>query len=176
MKRDAIERLAIDVAAGELNEDAEALFQTYLAENPQAKRWAEDVRQVYHETEAAITSKTTFTGAGTVTPKIGPALKVRWLPAARWAAAVVLGTVIGFSTGRLGGIDSAPKIVTQEPRLRPKSVETVTDLKEKYFGTFWGDKMLALLERKSDYPHKADLRDIRSWGTYRRFIKEKHNE
>ena len=46
MEREAIERLAMDSAAGELNQDAEALLRTYLAEHPQANEWAEDMLQI----------------------------------------------------------------------------------------------------------------------------------
>ena len=80
MKRETVERLAMDSAAGELSEDAEALFQTYLDENPQAKQWAEDVRQVYGETEAAIQAKTALANSQKAAPHMTPAYRVNWLP------------------------------------------------------------------------------------------------
>jgi len=176
MEREAIERLAIDSAAGELNEDAEALLRTYLAEHPQANKWAEDLRQIYNKTEAAIKTKTAHAGVGKVTPVITPVSQVSWLSVARWAAVIVLGIMIGFTAGRLGVPDKTHRIVLQEYSRDSKPIETVTDLKEKYAGTFWGDKMLALLEHKPGHRFEANLRDIKSWDTYRQYMKEKHNE
>ena len=54
MEREIIERLAVDLAAGELNEDVEALFRSYLAEHSEADKWAQDMLQVYEKTETAI--------------------------------------------------------------------------------------------------------------------------
>ncbi|MFC1636826.1 hypothetical protein ACFL5Z_18530 [Planctomycetota bacterium] len=105
-----------------------------------------------------------------------PVLRVNWLPVARWAAAIILGTVIGFTAGRWEVTGPAQRVVIWEPRPNPKPVETVIDLKEKYVGTFWGDKMLALVDNTSRRQHKANLGDIRSWDTYRQYIKEKNNE
>ena len=72
MEREAIERLTIDSAAGELNEDAEALLRTYLAEYPQANKWAEDILQIYYRTEAAIKTKATHGDLRKITPEITP--------------------------------------------------------------------------------------------------------
>lgn len=176
MDRNIVERLAIDSAAGELNEDAEALFQAYLAEHPQAKPWAEDVRQIYDKTEAAIKTKTAHAGVGKIAPRIKPVSQVRWSSVARWAAAVVLGALIGFTAGHWAVIDNTHRIAFQEPSRDLKPVETVSDLKERYAGTFWGDKMLALLEHKPGQQYETDLRGIRSRDKYRQYIKEKNHE
>lgn len=172
MNREAIERLAIDSVAGELNEDAETMLQFYLDEHPQAKHWAEDVRQVYGQTEAAIQKKTAHTNGERIIPRISLVSRAKWVPAVRWAAAIVFGVIFGFSAGRWEVTHKTPTIDFQEPSRISKPVETVSDLKQKYAGTFWGDKMLAMLEH---HP-KADLRDIRSWDTYRQYVKERHHE
>ena len=54
MKRERIERLAIDCAARELNEDSEVLFKTYLTEHPDANKWALDIWDIYEKTKEAI--------------------------------------------------------------------------------------------------------------------------
>lgn len=174
MEREAIERLAIDSATGELNEDAEALFRTYLAEHPRSNKWAEDVRQIYDKTEAAIRTKTAHAGVGKVTLGITPVSQVRWSSVTRWAAAIVLGIIIGFTAGRWEQTDSTYRIAFQEFRRHQKHIETVSDLKERYAGTFWGDKMLALLEHKPGQRYKANLRSAGSWDKYRQYIKEKN--
>ncbi len=176
MEREAIERLAMDSAAGELNQDAEALLGMYLAEHSQANKWAEDVRQIYDKTEAAIKTKTAHAGVGKVIPGITPVSKVRWLSVARWAAVIALGIVIGFTAGRWEGVDNTHRIALQEPSRDSKQVETVSDLKERYAGTFWGDKMLALLEHKPGQRYEANLRSVGSWDKYRQYIKEKNYE
>lgn len=176
MNRETIERLAMDSAAGELNEDAGALLQFYLDKHPQAKQWAEDVRQVYNLTETAVKTKTAHTNGRQVFPRISPVSRVKWLPVARWAAAIVLGAIFGFTAGRWEVTGKTLTTAFQEPSRISKQSETVSNLKERYAGTFWGDKMLAMLEHKSGRENMVDLRDIRSWDTFRQYVKEKNNE
>ena len=107
---------------------------------------------------------------------MSPTFRVNWLPVARWAAAILLGTFIGFTAGRWEVTDPVQRIVVQESEPIPTPVETVTDLKEKYVGTFWGDKMLALVDSTTRRQHAANLNGIRSWDTYRQYMKGKHNE
>ena len=176
MNREIIERLAIDSVGGELNEDAEALFRFYLDEHPQGKLWADDIQQVYEQTESAIQVKTTCTNVTQAVPKIGPVLRLRWQPAARWAAAILVGMFIGFTAGRWEIPARTPKTLIQVSSPASKPVETVSDFKEKYAGTFWGDKMMAMLEHPPSRGNTADLCDVRSWNTYKQYIKEKNHE
>ncbi len=174
MEHEAIERLVIDSAAGELNQDAEALLRTYLAEHPQSNEWAEDMLDIYDKTEAAIKTKTVHADAEKVIPEITPISQVKWLSVARWAAVIALCVIIGFTAGRRDRTDSTYSIAYPKPAPDSKQVETVSDLKERYAGTFWGDKMLALLENKPGQRYKANLHRIGSWNKYRQYIKEKN--
>lgn len=178
MEREAIERLAIDSAAGELNQDAEALFRTYLIGHAEAKQWAEDMRLICEKTEAAINTKTTRCHAGDQTRFIKPnqLLQINWPRLARWAAALMFGALIGFSAGRWDRSDKTYRIVLPESHRAPGRIETVSDLKEKYAGTFWGDKMLALLEHRPGKQYKANLQGVRFWDKYKQLIKEKQYE
>jgi hypothetical protein len=178
MNRDAIERLAIDSAAGELNADVDALFRAYLAEHPQANQWAQDISRVYQETEAAINAKieTADTGAEGAGGRAKPPSQVNWRPAARWAAAVIVGTVIGFTAGRWQPTERAYRIAWPEPIRGPRQVQTVSDLQQKYAGTFWGDKMLALLRQRPAQQYKADFQGAKLWDRYRQYRKEKNYE
>jgi hypothetical protein len=178
MKRDAIERLAIDSAAGELNEDADALFRAYLAEHRQANQWAEDVSRLYRQTEAAISTKTAEAHAGRGTP---PArrhhpLRSKWPSVARWAAAVIVGTVIGFTAGRWQPAERTYRIAWPEPTRATRQVRTISDLQQKYAGTFWGDKMMALLRQRPAEQYRSGLQGVRLWDRYRQYIKEKNYE
>lgn len=176
MERDAIERLAIDSVSGELNDDAEALFREYLAGHAEANRWVEEVLWLCEKTEAAIYAKTKNAGADFERTAVGiePALRVRWWPVARWAAAVVFAAIIGFNAGRREKSDTMYGPSSPEFASIPKQVKTVSDLKEKYAGTFWGDKMLALLEHKPGQRYKVNLRSVGSWDKYRQYVKEKN--
>ena len=98
MKRETIERLAIDVAAGELNEDAEALLDAYLAEHPQAKQWAEQMLTTYESTQEAIAEKTSWVNATAGTAPLGKKPKGWMKLRSGWrsAAVVILGIIICF--------------------------------------------------------------------------------
>ncbi len=178
MERDAIERLAIDSASGELNDDAETLLREYLAGHAGANRWAEEMQWLCEKTEAAIHAKTKNAGAGLERTAVGiePALRVRWRPLARWAAAVVFAALIGFTAGRQeqSGTSYGPAL----PQFAsvPRQVKTVSDLREQYAGTFWGDKMLAVLEHRPGQRLKANQGDGRFWDRYGQYRKEKRHE
>jgi hypothetical protein len=178
MNRDIIERLAIDSVMGELNEDAEALFRSYLDGRPQARQWAEDVRKIYSEAETAFQIKTTHADA----KEIAPGMRAHsiswagWLPIVRWAAVIALGALIGFTVGRWKMLGNPNGVALHESSRDVKPVETVSDLKRRYAGTFWGDKVLALLEHKPRLQYETDLHSVKSWDTYRQYMKEKHNE
>jgi hypothetical protein len=178
MKREAIERLAIDSAAGELNEDVQALFDAYLAEHAQACQWAEDIAGVYKDTEAAIEAKTRDAEAGAVVPavKVNRLSYMTWRSFGRTAAALIVAALIGFAGGRwpiTGKTSSVDFAKLQEPAAQ---VETISDLKEKYAGTFWGDKVMALLESRPGQRYKADIQDVGFWQKYKEYTKEKRYE
>jgi len=67
-------------------------------------------------------------------------------------------------------------IALVEPTGRPTPVRTVSDLKEKYAGTFWGDKMLSLLEHRPEPQYSADLHSVSLWDRYRLYKKENRYE
>ncbi|MHC4086070.1 MAG: hypothetical protein ACYSWZ_17725 [Planctomycetota bacterium] len=173
MKREIIERLAIDSAAGELNEDALALFNAYLAEHPQAVQWAEDIAGVYKETEAAIDAKI---GDAMPVIKTNHQLHLNWFSFGRWAAALIVAALIGFTGGRWP-IDGETSMIAFTTSDRPGvQVKTISDLKEQYAGTFWGNKVLALVEHTPSKRPKADLQDASFWKIYRQYKKEKSHE
>jgi len=178
MKREIIERLAIDSGAGELNDDALALFDAYLAEHPQAGQWAEDMSGVYKETEAAIDAKTSDANVGVGMPaiKISRLSHLKWLSFGRWAAALIVAALIGFAGGRWQITGEASRIVFIKPERPQEQVKSISDLKEEYARTFWGDKVLALLESRPGQRYKADSQDVGFWHEYRQYIKEKRYE
>ena len=100
---------------------------------------------------------------------------MKWRSVARWAAVVILGIIIGFAAGRWGTTGETTRFVEGATR-GAAPVRTISDLKEKYAGTFWGDKMLALLEHKAAEQYGADLHNVSLWDRYRLYKKEKRHE
>jgi len=173
MDRNAIERLAIDSAAGQLNEDAEALLKEYLAEHSEANKWFLDIRDIYGKTQAAFDVKTAFTKQSTGKK---PFLKLNWLPVARWAAVVIFAAFIGVTAGRW----------SKSPTLEPNPQRTITsqgpateqpsfDL-ESIGESFWREKAVAMLTSPSSRIQKDYVTGPKLWEKYRQFIKEKNYE
>ena len=175
MDRERIEKLAMDSAAGELNEDAQMLFRSYLAEHPEANEWALGMTSIYEMTEAAISAKTKAPAPPPTVEKTFPS-PVNWLTAGRWAAVLAIAIFAGFSAGRWGRTaQTSPTTIVKIPE-PPGTMAKAVDLKAKYAGTFWGQKVLASLQPKPRHidANRRTRGDI--WDIYRRRIKEKRNE
>ncbi|MHC4154929.1 MAG: hypothetical protein ACYST6_08420 [Planctomycetota bacterium] len=178
MERDTIERLAIDLAAGELNEDAEVLLRSYLAEHPEANKWAQAMLQAYEKTEAAIEAKTTGAYAGVEATAVSTKTlsPTRWWPVARWAAVAVFAVGVGFTVGRWSVVTETRKPVAAKSTLRPVVSQNLLDLKAKYEGTFWADKIISSLEPKAHPKHKGNKWTGTFWSSLKPYMKEKHDE
>ena len=176
MKREAIERLAIDSAAGELNEDVQALFDVYLTEHPQAGQWAEEIAGIYKETEAAIEAKTRRAEAGGPIVRTNRLVHPNWRGFGRWAAALIVASIIGFAGGRWTTNGETGRIAFIKRERPAVQVKTISDLKEQYAGTFWGKKVLALVEHTSSERYQAGFQDSSFWQIYRQYKKEKPDE
>ena len=178
MKREIVERLAIDSAAGELNEDVEALFRAFLAEHPEANPDSEEMARIYEETAAAIEAKTRGADAGARVPavKTNRLSRPDWKSFGRWAAALIVGALIGFTGGRWPNAGETDRIAFIKPDRPQAQVKTLSDLKEQYAGTFWGNKVLALVEHTPSKRSKTDFKAVSFWQTYRQYKKEKPHE
>jgi hypothetical protein len=178
MERDTIERLAIDLAAGALNQDAEALFRSSLAAHPEPNRWAQDMLQVYEKTEAAIEAKTTGAYAGVEVTAVSTKTSspTRWLPVARWAAVVVFAVGVGFAVGRWSVVTETRKPVAAKSTFRAVESQNLLDLKAKYEGTFWADKIISSLEPKPHPKHRGNKWTGTFWSSLKPYMKEKHDE
>jgi len=178
MKREIIERLAIDSAAGELNEDTEALFRAYLAEHPDASKWVENMLEIYEKTGAAIDAKTKHAiRADTGEKVVGTRHRshVHWLPIARWAAVVVFAACVGAGVGwsRSNVLPQKQKSVTVSPSITAK--QPSFDLEDIGEG-FWRNKAIAMLNSPSEKIHTNYIAGPSLWDKYRKYIKEKHYE
>lgn len=195
MEREIIERMAIDCAAGELNQDIQALFNAYLAQNEQASRWAEEMLRVYETTEAAINTKTRAVSTGSVTPvaKSSLVLPVRrqrtgLRPARRvagWAAVLIFAAFIGAVIGRWSKspvLPDRPTSVAFAPSPRPRAVRPTLTVKWPSYelhdmgGSFWLTKAMAMLHARPDTINKDYVKGLTLWEKYRQFIKEKRYE
>jgi hypothetical protein len=178
MNRERIERLAIDSAAGELNEDVEALFRAYLAEHPEANPAQDEMLQVYEQTKSAIDAKTKDADAGVGIPAVRARSLVRakWWEFERYAAAVIVAAFIGFAGGRWAINGETSDIGFTQFGRAPTRIATVSDLKEQYAGTFWGDKALTLFEQRPGQRHKGDFKRVGFLQRYREYKKETQDE
>ena len=177
MECEIIERLAIDSAAGELNEDTEALFRAYLAEHPELNEWADGMSLVYGETEAAVTKKTGAPDGDIKTEQMKiNRPRINLWPVLRWAAVMIFAACIGAAAGRWSksdGIVERPRTVAGAPdsHVRPSgiSLENIGD-------GFWRTKAIAMLDAKPYHELKDYNQSNSLWEKYRQHIKETYNE
>lgn len=179
MEHDAIERLAIDLAAGELNEDTEALFREYLAEHPEANKQVEDMLVIYEKTEAAIGVKTkhavdTDTSIADIGTK--PHSMFYWLPIARWAAVVIFAAFIGLTVGRWTKSPVLPEEPGQATAYPDLTVRKKNFDLDNIGGSFWRNKALAMFQAKPSMAGTVSITGPTLWEKYRQLIKERHYE
>lgn len=178
MERERIERLAMDSAVGELNEDAEVLLRAYLAEHPEANQWAQDIVRICQKTKAAIDAKTRAAGAGVevTAVKTRPLLAAKWLSVARWAAVVVFAAFIGVGLGRWSKSPALPdkpeRVAVSPGPIAKRPGYTPTDSGE----SFWRAKAIAALRPRRHQTHKGDTQYGNLWERYGQYIKEKYYE
>lgn len=179
MEREIIERLAIDCALGELNEDTATLFDAYCAEHPEAQRWAEQTSQTCTRTRKAIDKKTRrAAGEGhSHKPRRHWLVQVNWAVLARWAAVIVISLGIGAGLTRWSGprVSKSNDIVVQAgPVAAQKGWERV--LGEPGQG-FWQAKAVALLRPRPYVALGVNKADVRLWDGYRHYTKkERYHE
>ncbi len=157
MEHQTIERLAMDAALGELNEDATALLNAYLAEHPDEQQWAQRMTAFCRRTKQALYKKSEQQASPVFTTA---ALRrqrapIPWATAIRWAAVIVVSVVIGAGVGR--SLRPAPtppgRIVATE------TMERATPAGWQKFvggstGGFWQAKATSMLQsRPQRTPH-----------------------
>lgn len=177
MERETIERLAMDSAVGELDEDMQALFRAYLDEHPEANKWAEDMLQIYRMTEVTIQTKTQTVPAEITAPiKVGHLWRLNWLQITRWAAVVVFAACIGLLVGRL---TKSPELLQRSEEIVASSTGTAeqpdSDSRDIDDG-FWKDKALAMLSARPQRMRDGFISSDGLWNKYREYIKEKNHE
>lgn len=178
MKREQIERLAMDREAGELNADAEVLFDQYLRGNPDAKSWADEIAGAYTKTEAAIATRTDDVESS------APALALcrttdlnpgRWSVLGR-AAVVLFAVLIGVGVGRWSqspDITSKPAAVTAQSTPAQESLAGGLPGSE---GGFWRGRALALLQTRPYRARQVTHKREGFWNRYKPSLKENSYE
>jgi hypothetical protein len=176
MEREQVERLAMDEAAGELNEDAAALLHAYLTEHAEASQWAQEIARTCRQVRAAVEKKTASTPIEIrrMPPAGRAAVRLHWLAPARWAAVIALGLLLGLQLGRHG--QSPPPAagpLVPAPAVSSNEREQGTSATGRPSG-FWQAKAVMLREAK---PHAGESRDVREnlWEKYRQYLKERQH-
>lgn len=178
MERETIERLAIDSAAGQLNEDAEMLLGAYLAEHPEANKWSKEMLADYNMTASVVKAKTKeIATASRMTFAKKPKIlsRVNWQPFAKWAAVVILASMIGIGLGRRSkerefhANSSYENIKHDLPVKRSIAVVLNDD------AGFWHKKAIAFLE-PSKYPKRKPFTKNGNWWDNYHKLKEKYHD
>ncbi len=175
MEREIIERLAMDSVAGELNEDIQVLFDTYLAEHAEANQWAEDISQIYKMTETTFQTKTRTVPAEITAPvKAGYLWRLNWQHIVRSAAVIALAACIGLVVGRF----TKSPVVRPERTVASSTVTTGQSLRDSgdIGEGFWKDKALAMLSAGPQHLQGGFDDGKGLWNKYREYIKEKDYE
>ena len=168
MERESIERLAIDSAMGELNEDAEMLLIEYLAEHSEAKQWSIEMLADYNMAASAVNTKTKETATTSrmtfvKKPKILSGLN--WRPIARWAAVVVFASLVGMGFGRWSKEEGYYAKTSHEKIEHNLPVKRSVANVLRDDGSFWHKKAVAFLEpskypRRKPFIKKANLLEL----------------
>ena len=172
MKREIVERLAIDKALGELDADTAALLEAYLAEHVEARAWAQTMAQTCTRTQEAIHQKSR--PGKTYHPVVRMPRPDAWLwwTCGRWAAVVILSIGIGVTAGRW----SRPPVSTSKTVLVQAPATSEPDgwrrLMRRPESGFWQTKAVAMMEpRRDDVVTGHDVQK-RLWDKYRPSAKE----
>ena len=169
MEREAIEKLAMDSTAGQLNEDVEILLQEYLTEHPDAKKWFLDMQEIYTKTQVVFNEKT-----APVTQLTGnkPSLKFNWFPVFRLAAVIAIAVTIGAAAGRW----SKQEVPQQKQQITASSDTTIKfrDFRPENIGEgFWRDKIMAMLNSSPKEIHRSNIDGPSLWEKYIKYKGEK---
>jgi hypothetical protein len=170
MEREIIERLAIDSAAGELNEDIETLLQDYLAEHQEAKIYFLKMCEIYSKTQAAFDIKTASIKKQSA---IQPSLKFNWFPLLRTAAVIVISACLGIIAGRLSKqnlLQQESKYIALNSGISAKRTGlNLDDLGEG----FWQKKIAAMVNPSPVREHRENNSSPSLLKQYRQYLKEK---
>jgi hypothetical protein len=169
MERETIERLAMDRALGELDADATALLETYLAEHPEMQPWAEGMSQTCIRTGEAIAEKTQAVRAedAQFETHVHRPRTVPWGTLARWAAVVLISLGIGAQLGRQSrpeGSAPRPHVVQAPPAPARAGWDRVMGTAKD---SFWQTKALAMVQPKAHELPRPRAAHKGIWDRYR---------
>ncbi len=177
MERDTIERLAMDHALGELDPDTTVLFETYLAEHPEARQWAGPMGWICERTRDAIAQKTHRDVRVAQSERI-LSLPICRCAIVRWAAVITVSTLLGVTVGRWTRVPAvqAPETVVVRapaPDAGPEGWQRVLSEPEQ---SFWQSKAVAMLQSQPTEMPTPPESGPGLWDRYRQFRKERSRE
>ena len=173
MNRDIIERLAMDRAAGQLSEDACALFEAYLGEHPEQELWARQMHDTYAATERTFRDKASPPQSRAFRARPDTPIRSTARPPAmlRWAAVIAVAFLFGAGAGRLS---RQPQLKTEFVSGSERSPYRTGLISEPSDG-FWGKKVVAITQGTS---RKLRSQGPRAglWQRRAQFNKESNHE
>jgi len=165
MEREAIERLAMDSTAGQLNEDAEILLQEYLTEHPETKKWFLDMQKIYNKTQTTFDAKTAFIKQPTANKLY---TKLSLVPILRWAAVIAIAVTLGAAAGRWSKPEAPQKqqqITASSDMITKSQGIRLDDISEG----FWRDKVMAMLNSSPAKIHRDYISGPSLWEKYNKY-------
>jgi hypothetical protein len=172
MDREIIERLAMDSAAGELNEDIEALLQNYLSEHSESNEWFQQMLEVYTNTQGVFDAKTDFIKQPA---EVKMPRKLNLIPVLRWSAVIIISVCTGGIAGRL----SSQNVPSQKPNITATETKSAkkTGFNPANIGNdFWRNKITAMVNSSPAKIHIEKSSDSSLLETYKKYIKERNHE
>lgn len=172
MDTERIERLAMDRALGELNEDAAVLLDTYLAEHPEMRARVEDMDEICTQTRAVFAGRTQEQNTDRLSARRARSHRVHWLHLGRWAAVVIVSIGVGATAGRWSRPEVAPSELTVTHVGSASTPQTRRDILDNHSEGFWQSKALALLQTTPHVTTASHTPQAGVWGKYKQFRKE----
>ena len=174
-----IERLAIDQACGELDDDAAALLNAWLETNPAAQQKAEKITATFQLTESTVQKKVdSFHNSTAALSRSMPKLSKLslLLPRITQAAIVLIALTLGLCTGRLS--NSVNQV--DPPSSEPKVIYQTSDDQDSNNSLmkkdgFWRNYLIASAQPSSFPPRQKLIRNDNNFWPDINQIKENHN-
>lgn len=160
MTNEQIERLAMDLACGEMNEDMRALFAEYVEEHPEYRQSAAGVDELCRRCRVGLKSTADVPASFKLCEKKAPDPFIL----VRRAAIVMVAVLVGLLAGRLG----RERVTSQRAEVELVQTKAETALASGLQDGFWKEKADALMKPKLWAADTKTQTHETFWGRYRK--------
>lgn len=158
MTTEQIERLMMDLACGQMNEDTQMLFKAYLDEHPELQSAADDIERLCARCEGAMGAEPSVS-----TPR-PPRARPAWPRSlVRYAALILLAAGLGLMVGRSRPAPTPPAQAV--PAAFDIKIPAASGLTRS---RFWQEKAQALRSPRPWTPSNSSKENETFWHRYRK--------